>query len=122
MLRKVSATVAGAFLISGLAVAQETSTFPFSVSETGSNLPIARDGQTYNPFGRFAAGRWEVPEPSSVSESMPEMTGGQTHPTMGPGRARTRDIRAALDEPWPASVNESMPEMTGDQTHPTMGR
>ena len=58
-------------------------------------------------------------QPSSVSESMPEMTGGQSHPTMG--TPATRSKKPTKDIPGPSSVSESMPEMTGGQSHPTMG-
>ena len=119
MLRKLSAAVLGTLLITGVAAAQGVSTFPSSVNETGSNLAALTDGKTYNPFGRFAAGPWQATEPSSVSESMPDMTGGLDHPTMGKGA--TRDLGGAGTVGYPANVSESMPEMTGGISHPTMG-
>lgn len=59
--------------------------------------------------------------PSSVNETMPEMTGGQSHPTMGKKDATpSKTPRKAV--PHAASVSESMPMMTGGQSHPTMGK
>ena len=118
MLRKLSAAVLGTLLISGVAAAQGVAPFPSSVNESGSNLPALTDGKTYNPFGRFAAGRWQATEPASVSESMPDMTGGLDHPTMGKGA--TRYPAGTGTAGYPSNVSESMPEMTGDISHPTM--
>lgn len=121
MLRKLSATVAGALLIAGAAVAQSTSTYPMSVQDTGPNYPATSDGRTYNPFGRFAGGR-QAPEPSQVDESHPGHTGGQAMPSMeerrgAPGTAgvSTRSV------PGPASVDETHPGHTGGQSMPSMG-
>lgn len=63
----------------------------------------------------------DVKTPSSVSESMPEMTGGQDHPTMGKKDATPSKKKSAGKTPEPSSVSESMPVMTGGQDHPTMG-
>ena len=121
MLRKISLAIAGTMLLSGVAVAapfaiQAAPTFPTSVSEAGPNYPAPTTAAARS----FAGATGVVQVPSSVSESMPEMTGGQAHPTMGTGA--TRATRPGRTVPEPSSVNESMPEMTGGQSHPTMGR
>ena len=66
----------------------------------------------------------EVRTPSGVSESMPEMTGGQDHPTMGKkgNKPAAESKKGGKAAPGPSSVSESMPEMTGGQDHPTMGK
>lgn len=65
----------------------------------------------------------ETKSPSSVSESMPEMTGGQDHPTMGKKSATpAKNDKAKKSAKEPSSVSESMPQMTGGQDHPTMGK
>jgi hypothetical protein len=119
MLRKISLAVAGTMLLSGIAAAAPfgTSTFPASVNDTGPNYPATTTGLSTS-LG--ATGPVQLMQtPSSVSESMPEMTGDRSHPTMGTGA--TRGNRAPRDHAGPCSVSESMPEMCG-QSHPTMER
>ena len=121
MLRKISVAIVGTALVSGLAPAAPTfvtPAFPSSVNDTGPNYSSPTVPLTFPRIGAIAKPR-EVPAPSSVSESMPEMTGGQSHPTMGIGA--TRGNQAPRDHVMPCSVSESMPEMCG-QSHPTMGR
>jgi hypothetical protein len=121
MLRNISVAIAATVLVSGLAAAAPTfvtPAFPSSVNDTGPNYSSAAAPLTLQRTGTISLSR-EVPAPSSVSESMPEMTGGQSHPTMGTGA--TRGNRVPRDHAGPCSVSESMPEMCG-QSHPTMGR
>jgi hypothetical protein len=119
MLRKICLAIAGTMLLSGVAAAASfgTPASPTSVNDTGPNYPapttaLSRSAGATGPVQSLQL-------PSSVSESMPEMTGGQAHPTMGTGA--TRAPQAARDIPGPSSVSESMPEMAGGQSHPTMG-
>ena len=123
MLRtKLFAALAGAVLMSGVAAAQSTSTFPMSVSETGPNYPMTSDGRTFNPFGRFAGGR-QAPEPSQVDESHPGHTAGQAMPSMDGRRGATSNTGASgRSVTGPASVDESHPGHTGGQSMPSMGR
>lgn len=126
MLRKLSAAFVGTLFVSGVAAAasifavQPTPTFPSSVNETGPNYPALTVERTFAPAGATGEAWQEVQVPSSVSEIMPEMSGGQSHPTMGSGA--TRGTGPSRDVPYPSSVNETMPEMSGGQSHPTMGR
>ena len=120
MLRKLSLTIAGTLFAASAALAgpwaaQPTSTFPSSVSDAGPNY-VAPSAAAPR-FANTTSVR-DVQTPSSVSESMPEMTGDLHHPTMGTGA--TRDTRGAANVGYPSSVDESMPEMTGGQSHPTM--
>ena len=125
MLRKLPIALAASVLVSGVAAAaplfavQPTATFPVSINESGPNYPapttLGAPLQT-----RTAGGFAEVQSPSSSNETMPEMTGGQSHPTMGTGA--TRAATPSRSVPYPASVNETMPEMSGGQSHPTMRR
>ena len=125
MLRKLSIAIAGSMLLAGTAAAaplfaiQPSSTFPSSSNETGPNYP-APTLEGARSQARTTAGFREVQTPSSVNETMPEMTGDQTHPTMGSGA--TRATGPSRNVPYPSSVNETMPEMSGGQSHPTMGR
>ena len=125
MLRKVSAVIAASMLVSGIAAAapffaiQPTSTFPSASNEVGPNYP-SPTLEAARSQSSAAAGFLEVQTPSASAETMPEMTGDQTHPTMGTGATRPSSHLRSV--PYPASVNESMPEMTGGQSHPTMGR
>ena len=117
MLRKISVAIVGTMLLSGVAAAapftvQPTPTFPASVNETGPNYASPT---TSSP--RLVAGRIGAPEqvqtPSSVSESMPEMTGGQSHPTMGIGA--TRAAKRTLD------VGATVPAAIGPNVYPIIG-
>ena len=122
MLPRSSLLILGTVLATGVAAAapfsvQPSPTFPTSISESGPNYPAPTTraaGSLSGPTGASGA----VQTPSSVSESMPEMTGGQSHPTMGSGAAR--DARTPRNVGAPSSVSENMPEMTGGQSHPTM--
>lgn len=117
---KLSAALAGALLISGVAAAQSTSTFPMSVNDSGPNYPVASDGRTYNPFGRFAGGRQAV-EPSQVDEAHPGHTAGQAMPSMEGRRGATGTAGSGTRAvPGPASVDESHTGHTGGQAMPSM--
>lgn len=120
MLRKFSGIAFGAMLISGIAAAQSTSTFPMSVNESGPNHPVTSDGRTNNPFGKFSGGR-QAPEPSQVDESHSGHTAGQAMPSMEGGRGSTI-TSGAVGRPvlGPASVDESHPGHTGGQSMPSM--
>ena len=121
MSRKLYFAVVGTLLMSGIAAAQSTSTFPMSVNDTGPNYPTVSDGRTYNPFGRFAGGR-TVPEATSVDETHPGMTGGQEMPSMRGGRGATGTAGSGTRSvPGPASVDETHPGHTGGQSMPSMG-
>ena len=125
MLRKLSVAIAASMLVSGVAAAasifaiQPSSTFPSASNETGPNYPAPTAEVVWSQTGTAADFR-EVQTPSASNETMPEMTGDQTHPTMGTGA--TRRAGPSRSVPYPSSVNESMPEMSGGQSHPTMGR
>ena len=125
MLRKLSVALASSLLLAGAAAAaplfaiQPSSTFPSSSNETGPNYAAPTAEGAWSQ-ARTPAGFREVQTPSSSNETMPEMTGDQTHPTMGTGA--TRRSGPSRSVPYPSSVNETMPEMSGGQTHPTMGR
>lgn len=121
MLRKLSVglvagTLSSAALAASIFAVQPSSTFPSSVTDAGPNYPAPT--ATYQRSASAAGIAGEVRTPSTVSESMPEMTGGQSHPTMGTGATRAPARGRAVGAP--GSVSESMPEMTGGQTHPTM--
>ena len=115
MLRKITIAIAGTLLVSGMAVATASATetaptFPTSISEINPWLPAysAANGAVGATTGAGAFG--EVQTPSSVPDVMPEMAGGQSHPTMQGARAGTRAYVAPRNVPaWPASVNESNP-------------
>ena len=120
MLRKLSAVVVGTLLISGIAAAQSTSTFPASPNESGPNYPVTSDGRTYNPFGGFAGGR-RSSDPSQVDESHPGYTGEQAMPSMEGRRGATGTAGSTQRSvPGPASVDESHPGHTGGQSMPSM--
>ena len=122
MLRKLSVVVVGTLLISGIAAAQSTSTFPASPNESGPNYPVTSDGRTYNPFGRFSGGR-QSPEPAQVDESHPGHAGGQAMPSMEGRRGATSSTGSAgRSVSGPASVDESHPGHTGGQSMPSMGK
>ena len=115
MLRKLSLAIAGTVLAASAAIATAaTPAFPSSVSDAGPNYaaPTATSPRFVNTIPVR-----DVKAPSSVSESMPEMTGDLDHPTMGTGV--TRGGRGAGIGGYPSSVDESMPVMTGGQSHPT---
>ena len=78
MLRKLSLAIAAAMMLSGAALA--ASTFPSSVTEAGPNY-AAPTAAAPARFGGATLALGEVRVPSSVSESMPEMTGDVDHPT-----------------------------------------
>lgn len=120
LLTKLSAALAGALLISGVAAAQSTSTFPMSVNDSGPNYAVTSDGRTYNPFGTFAGGR-QAPQPSQVDETHPAHTAGQAMPSMEAGRGATGTAGSGTRSvPGPASVDESHPGHTGGQSMPSM--
>ena len=115
----VASTVSRAALAASLFAVQPVAKFPSSVTDAGPNYPAPT-----TTFGRVISGSTAAPRevlvPSTVSESMPEMTGDQAHPTMGTGT--TRSPRSGRSIEGPGSVSESMPEMGGGQSHPTMRR
>ena len=80
MLRKMTWVIAGTVMLTGVATAAPTSTFPSSVTEAGPNYPAPT---AFVPeraaIAHSAVAKVRVP--SSVSESMPEMTGDVAHPT-----------------------------------------
>lgn len=115
MLRKISVAIAGTVLVSGMAVAapfaiQPSPTFPTSVSDINPWLP-AYPAAT-RAVGATAAGPafGEVKTPSSVPETMPEMTGGRSHPSMEGQRNVKGPYVAPRNVPaWPSSVSEVNP-------------
>lgn len=121
MIRKLTAAVVGTLLLTGIAAAQSTSPFPSSVNDAGPNYPVANDGRTYNPFGRFSGGR-AAPEASQVDESHPGHTGGQDMPSMRGRRAAADSATGPAGSPgYPSSVDEAHPGHTGGQSMPSMG-
>lgn len=77
MLRKLTLAIGTTLLLSGTAIAAPA--FPSSVSEAGPNYPAPSAAAPARAVGGAIAGELQVP--SSVSESMPEMTGDVAHPT-----------------------------------------
>lgn len=115
MLRKLSLCIAGTLLAASAAIAGPvTDAFPSSVTDAGPNYaaPTAASPRFVNTIPAR-----DVKTPSSVSDTMPEMTGDLDHPTMG--RGATRGGSSAAFGGYPSSVSENMPVMTGGQSHPT---
>ena len=112
MLRKMTWVIAGTVMLTGVATAAPTSTFPSSVTEAGPNyLAPTVVAAERAPARATAAGAVRVP--SSVSESMPEMTGDVAHPTHT-GAAGGTSVPRFLGGSGSAAGSAELPPIIGD--------
>ena len=112
MLRKMTLVIAGTVILTGAAIAAPTSTFPSSITDAGPNYPAPT---AFAPERSAAAGTTagEVRVPSSVSESMPEMTADLEHPTHM-GAARGTSVPRFLRGSGSVAGSLELPPIIGD--------